>query len=291
MSALYEIDVFTRIPGNGNPACVVLEAEALSEERMRQIAAETATECAFVLPPTRSDASLRLRYFSPVGEMNLCGHATIGALWILAEEGMLRGECLVETQAGTLYARAEIRDDQPSRIALQQPNPTFADKSFSPAAVAAAIGIEARQIVGRIVSASAGRPKLLIPLPDYKVLDACERNDNALGELCKVNGLTGLYPYTCQARNPAVDLEARQFPFGVGFVEDPVTGVAMAALGGYLVSSGIIRQRTHLVIEQGHAMGCPGRAEIDIGIEQGIISRVLITGEAIRVGKSEIKSP
>ncbi|NWJ48916.1 MAG: PhzF family phenazine biosynthesis protein [Chloroflexi bacterium] len=288
MAALYEIDVFTRIPGNGNPACVILEAATLSEKRMRQIAVETATECAFVLPPTRNDATLRLRYFSPSGEMNLCGHATIGALWILAEEGKLKGECFVETQAGVLYARAEIRADQPSRITLQQPNPTFEDAFFSPDAVAVAIGLEARQIVGRIVSASAGRPKLLIPLPDYKTLDSCERNDKALEELCKANGLTGLYPYTCQARNPGVDLEARQFPYGVGFVEDPVTGVAMAALGGYLVSSGLIRQRTHLVIEQGHALGCPGRAEVDIGIEQGKISRVLITGEAVRVGKSEI---
>ena len=71
-------DAFAPRPGMGNPAGVVLDADGLSDATMQAIAQAVGfNETAFVLPSTRAD--LRLRYFTPGHEVDLCGHATVGS--------------------------------------------------------------------------------------------------------------------------------------------------------------------------------------------------------------------
>jgi len=289
MTLIHELDVFTRVPGLGNPTGVVLNADTLSDSEMQRLATQTTLEMAFVCQPTNPAATLRLRYFSPKSEMNLCAHASIGALWLLGELGQLAGECLVETRAGLLPASVMMTGDKPEKVLFQQPLPTFDNGPFPLELVAQALGLEPKQIRGPLVAASTGRAKLLIPLPDYTVLDSCERNESALNQICQQYELTGLYPYTCRSRNP-VTVEARQFPYNIGFVEDPVTGVAMAALGCYLVKNNLILTtppETRLTIEQGHAMACPGSAEVYVHANNGEIERVRLGGIAVVVGQSE----
>lgn len=73
-------DAFVTVAGLGNPAGVVLDAQGLSDDAMQQIAAAMGfNETAFVLPSDRAD--LRIRYWTPGHEVNLCGHATIATVW------------------------------------------------------------------------------------------------------------------------------------------------------------------------------------------------------------------
>jgi PhzF family phenazine biosynthesis protein len=290
MTLIHELDVFTREPGLGNPTGVVLNADTLPDSEMQLLATQTTLEMAFVCRPTNPAATLRLRYFSPRSEMNLCAHASIGSLWLLGELGQLAGECLVETRAGLLPASVMLADEKPEKVLFQQPLPTFDSGPFPLELVAQALGLEPGQISGPLVAASTGRAKLLIPLPDYSILDSCERNETALNQICQQYNLTGLYPYTCRSRNP-VTVEARQFPYNIGFVEDPVTGVAMAALGCYLVTNNLIpitSPETRLTIEQGHAMGCPGSAEVFVRTKNGEVEQVRLGGVAVVVGQSEL---
>lgn len=283
---LFRLDVFTRTPGQGNPTGLVLKAESLSNEEMQAIAARLEVEMAFVLPPQQPEANLRLRYFSPATEMNLCGHATIGALWLLGEQGQLKGKCGIETLAGVLSCQVEFENGQLQRALMGQPIPTFEEIQPDRAEVAQALGLPRRTIGGPLVAASTGRPKLLIPLPDYTTLDAIRLDSATHAALCQRYGLTGLYPYTLTPRNKmeGVTAEARQFPYGIGLHEDPVTGVAMAALSGWLLQSGAIAAtspETRLLLEQGHAMGRPGRAEIRLRHEDKLITQVQLGGQAI----------
>ena len=73
---VYHYDAFSNIPNRGNPAGIVLDGETLSEEQMREVAEKVGfNETAF---PLRSDkADLRIRFFTPGHEINLCGHATM----------------------------------------------------------------------------------------------------------------------------------------------------------------------------------------------------------------------
>src|SRR5262249_7892827 len=84
------VDAFAGRPGMGNPARVLLDADDLPEARMQAIARAVGfNETAFVLPSTRAD--LRLRYFTPGHEVDLCGHATIATFVLLHQRGRLPG--------------------------------------------------------------------------------------------------------------------------------------------------------------------------------------------------------
>jgi trans-2,3-dihydro-3-hydroxyanthranilate isomerase len=81
---ILKVDVFTDELFMGNPASVVLEADALDEVQMQRIAFELGSP-ATVFALRSKKADLRLRYFSVHSEEQLSGHGTIGAVWCLAE--------------------------------------------------------------------------------------------------------------------------------------------------------------------------------------------------------------
>lgn len=277
---LYQLDVFTTTPGQGNPTGVALDAALLSTAQMQQLAADLKMEMAFVLT-ARNGGGFWFRYFSPQTEMNLCAHATIGALWFLALQGHLSGETTIETAAGSLACRVEFADDNPALAFMSTPAPIFESGDFNRDEVAAALGLAPGQINGPLVAASTGRPKLLIPLPDYQTLDAIRPDPAVHPRLCQRHHLTGLYPYTLTPRNRSVAAEARQFPYGIGLEEDPVTGVAIAALAAWLVQSGTLPPTTRLTIEQGHAVSRPGRAEVTLHLQNGQLTALEVGGQAV----------
>ncbi len=74
------VDAFAQQPYRGNPAGVVFDADALTDEQMRQIAAEIhASETAFLSRMRDLHRPMRLRWFTPATEVGFCGHATLAA--------------------------------------------------------------------------------------------------------------------------------------------------------------------------------------------------------------------
>ena len=85
---IYVMDAFAAKLFGGNQAGVALPEGEVSDETMRLIAAELKhSETAFVWP--RADGSVDLRYFTPAGEVELCGHATIASFALLRRLGLL----------------------------------------------------------------------------------------------------------------------------------------------------------------------------------------------------------
>ena len=85
---IYVMDAFAAKLFGGNQAGVALPEGDVSDETMRLIAAELKhSETAFVRP--RADGSVDLRYFTPAGEVELCGHATIASFALLRRLGLL----------------------------------------------------------------------------------------------------------------------------------------------------------------------------------------------------------
>lgn len=81
-------DAFSKTAGQGNPAGIVLEADGLTDWEMQKIAEQAGyNETAFLLPSESAD--IRIRYFTPGHEMNLCGHATVASLYALLEKGAI----------------------------------------------------------------------------------------------------------------------------------------------------------------------------------------------------------
>src|SRR5580692_9271270 len=82
---VHQVDAFTRVRFTGNPAGVVLDADALSDAEMLAIARElNNADTAFVLRPDGSDHDLRVRFFTPRMEAAFVGHASVAAHYVLS---------------------------------------------------------------------------------------------------------------------------------------------------------------------------------------------------------------
>lgn len=253
--------VFGLSPSGGNPAPVVLGADDLGDERMRGMAEEFGAETGFVLRPTRPDADVRLRFFVPNHEMEICVHDTIAAVTALLGRGELRGSgARVETVLGVIPVGWEEGEDG-FLVGVEQFPPAFSERNPAPAEVAEALRVDEARIdadADPIQSISTSRPKLVAPLVDHETLEGLEPDFERLWVLCDEYETTGFYPFTLRTRNSETDAEARQFPRRVGYEEDSATGVAACALGAYLARhAGSGEGWRAFRIEQGRAMGRP----------------------------------
>lgn len=293
---VYGFDVFADRPGRGNPASVVPEAAGLSAGRMQAIARRLGRETTFVLAGRGKPGIWRLRFFTPAGEIELCGHGTIAALAALAAGGALppgSEKATLESRAGRLEAELAWEGRRLRNVVMGQLSPVFASATCSSEELAVALGAPARALAGQGLPpacASTGRAKLLACVPDWQTLDGLSPDWQALDALCRKAGVTGVYAYTLKPRNPLAAAEARQFPAGGGrAAEDPVTGVAACALGAYLVERKIIvgegALRT-MIVEQGYATGRPGAVEVRLRVEGEKIVAAQIAGGAILVSRA-----
>ena len=146
------VDAFTKKPFAGNPAGVVLDANGLTETQMQLIARElNLSETAFILPCDSADANLRIRWFTPTGEVPLCGHATIASFHALAEEGMegmrTNGQHYfrLQTKSGILAVRVE-KNFYGTTIEFELPVPKFKIKKALSAEIFHALGIADKEV-------------------------------------------------------------------------------------------------------------------------------------------------
>lgn len=237
----------------GNPVPLVLDARQMAASDMQALAARHGHESAFVLPPQRPDEhAWRLRFFVPDHEMEMCGHATVGTLWALRRWGhWATPEARVETLSGDVDI---AWDDARGWAWVSQPGVTVEPLSAAQLeAIARVLRIAPATPGLHAVNARTSRTKTLVRLPDTRTLDELEPDFSAVESLCASIDSTGLYPYTLG--NGAA--HARQFPKASGYPEDAATGIAAAALWGYLHEQGQIPASGVYVVRQGVAMGAP----------------------------------
>ena len=102
LNDVYQIDAFTKRPFNGNSAAVIF-ADDLTDEEMQAIAKEmNLSETAFISSSDKAD--LKLKWFTPAIEVELCGHATIASLHYLAERNIIQRNSPItfETLSGVI---------------------------------------------------------------------------------------------------------------------------------------------------------------------------------------------
>jgi PhzF family phenazine biosynthesis protein len=270
---------FTDDPGGGNPAGVVLDATGLDPDSMLAVAADVGySETAFV--SEREDGALDVRYFSPLAEVPFCGHATIatGVAWAERRGGAARlvmhtraGEVVVEVEAGT-PPRATLTSVAPS-VAEADP----ADVEEALGALGWASGDLDMGLPPRV--AYAGAHHLVLAARTRARLSALEYDFDRLGTLMAARDWTTLQlvyrtgERTFDVRDP--------FPPG-GVVEDPATGAAAAAFGGYLRELGLVDVPAVLELRQGDDLGRPSRLRVDV--PAGVGTGIRVTGAAVPIG-------
>jgi len=197
------VDAFADAPFTGNPAAVAVLDFFPDEQRMQQVAAEMAlAETAYCVP--RADGDFDLRWFTPVAEAALCGHAT------LATAHVLGGAPSFHTRSGTLACRVD--DDGMVRMDFPADPPT-------PCEVPSALGIAHVQAFARtredVLVELAGAEAVRRFVPDLAVLAGL--------------GTRGVI-VTAPGDRPDVDCVSRFFAPNLGIPEDPATGSAHCAL-------------------------------------------------------------
>lgn len=274
---------FADDPAGGNPAGVVLDAGALDDEGMQRIATGLDySETAFV---TRiaPDGVRTLRYFSPISEVPFCGHATIATAVAIAERegtGSLRfatpvGEIRIETSDEGAGIRASFTSAEAGANAFPE---------FVLEALLELLGLDRTQLDDRYPPrlAYAGAVHPVIVVAERAVFDEFRFDPGAARTFMSAQQ----WPLTIavlhrlpDAADDVMRFEARNiFPVG-RITEDPATGSAAAAFGGYLRAIGAVEPPERVIIEQGRHVGRPGRLLVDI-LET---NAVVVSGPAVPI--------
>lgn len=259
--------VFIQAPHGGNPVPLVADARGMTDVQMQRVAQRFGHESAFVLPATDSRADWCIRFFVPNHEMEMCGHATVGSLWALRRWGKwVRPTAIIQTLSGLVEARWEQADQ---RVWISQPRTTCTElPDAHRVLVGSVLGLADSDSCAPMVNASTSRVKTLVQLESVAQLQSLTPHFANIERVCEKIESTGLYPFafgTDEFGNPA--LFARQFPMASGYPEDAATGIAAAALWGYLegmgqVASGTSQFPITCLVRQGDAMGKPSAIEV-----------------------------
>lgn len=260
---LHFVRVFSDGPGGGNPAPVVLNADAMSSIAMKEIASRYGRESAFVCDPHDPTNTFRLRFFVPEHEMEMCGHATLGAMWLLRRLGRWTSSAAtIETLSGTVDV---CHDDRLDSIRVSQPQGRVdvINDAAMQIAIREALRIDAADLGSLgIVNATTSRTKTLIPIRSVESLHTLAPSFDAVRTLCDALGSTGLYPFAVE-QTCSLKLHARQFPRSSGYPEDAATGIAAAAtLYGALHYGLLAGETSGMSVLQGRAMGKPSRIDV-----------------------------
>lgn len=271
---------FTADPAGGNPAGVVLDAEALDEEQMLAIAARVGySETAFVTAQDTTARRYRLRYFSPLAEVAFCGHATIATAVALATRTGT-GELLFDTPAGEIRVGTSAADGGPVRATLTSvPAHSHPAEDAQVDPVLRALRWSRDDLDAALPPhiAFAGNDHLVLAVGSRSRLAALDYDFDALHDVMRQHGWTTVH-LVHRADPDRLDFHARDpFPVG-GVVEDPATGAAAAAFGGYLRALGLVTEPRRVHIRQGEDMGRPSDLYVDLHPDD---ARIRVTGQAV----------
>jgi len=206
---IYQVDAFADGVFSGNPAAVVPLFEWMSDELMQSIAAENnLSETAFFV---RKGEYFELRWFTPEGEVDLCGHATLASAYVLYEYLEYEDPVVVfETKSGRLFI-----DREADMYSMDFP----------------AWGLREIQVTERVSKALGERPvELFMGERDMMALFESEEQIRSLNpDFRLVSQLDGMC-MICTAPGLDYDFVSRTFVPEHGIPEDPVTGSAHCTL-------------------------------------------------------------
>lgn len=277
MAEVHRYAAFTSDPAGGNPAGVVLDAQSLDDARMQAIATEVGySETAFARPA--GGRRFGLRFFSPRAEVAFCGHATIATAVALAER-LGAGDLVFDTPAGEVAVATAVDGDgvRASMRSVATRSRPAATEELEQALAAL------RWTAGDLDDAwpphvaYAGNEHLVLVVRRRERLAGLDYDFAALEAVMAGRGWTTvqlLWPQdeeVLHSRNP--------FPVG-GVVEDPATGAAAAALGGYLRELGLVTEPRRLLLVQGEDMGRRSELLVEVRPDD---PQVTVTGRAVPI--------
>lgn len=254
---------FTDHGRGGNPAGVVLDAGDLGDDEMQQVAADLGySETAFLMPRADEPNVYDVRYFAPLQEVPFCGHATIASAVALAERTPA-DEMIFHTPAGLVTINTERTDDgmlaELTSIAPRVEEPPGGLVAAVLAGLHWRVDDLDRHYPVRL--ANAGAQHLIMVADRRERLAGLDYDFDRLASVMREHDLVTVALMWRESRK---HYHARNVFAGSGVVEDPATGAAAAAFGGYLREIGKIGRTANLTVSQGADMGRPSTIEVSV---------------------------
>lgn len=273
----------------GSPAGVVLNADTFTSDQKKAIAKEVGfSETAFVQKSDRAD--FKVTFFTPVEEVDLCGHATIATYSLLFAKNILPpGEYTQELKAGVL--KIVVKED--GTVVMDQTVPKFG-KKIEASVIANVLEIPTEWItstnlIPQVVS--TGLNDLIIPLDTREHLFSIELNDSKISQFEKQHTLDSFHMFTFETIKKDSIANSRNCDPLHGIHEESATGSSTGALACYLFKNEKLSQKQlqkKLLFEQGYSMKKPSQIAVSLTTDQEEITRVQVGGKAIITGEKEI---
>jgi trans-2,3-dihydro-3-hydroxyanthranilate isomerase len=274
------VNVFTRGGAlTGNPLCVFEDARGLGDAAMQALARQfNLSETTFILPSGR--ATSRVRIFTPSYEMPFAGHPTLGTAHVVRSLAGAGDAVTLEMKAGVIPVTAAG-----DRWTLAANAPRWREVAESREALAAILGLEARDLAGRPLWVNAGKEQLVVPVASADAVRRARPRADAFSALKSEDGQSMAYVFADEGDARATVVARFFFPSGAAILEDPATGSACANLGGWFIATrpGADVSR---VVSQGDEVGRP--STLHLAVSAGAIR---VGGEVIELARGTLDLP
>lgn len=281
----YWVDAFASKKLGGNPCAVVLNADSLSTDEMLAIAKEmNLSETAFVIASEKADFAAR--YFTPHEELPFAGHHTIATGHALLQAGLIQKvesikKISLELTAGIISVTIQQKTNSSSRVEMRQLAPKFL-RTYDPQEILPIFGLSQEDLLpGNVIqTVSTGSPILMIPLKNHEALKRVNYvKVEAYLALKARSDFLWPHHFTVQGVTDEATTFARSLATPPNTFEDPFTGSATGCMAAYLWKYQIIPDRK-FIAQQGHWLGRPGQAEVEILGDSKNIEGILVAGSA-----------
>jgi trans-2,3-dihydro-3-hydroxyanthranilate isomerase len=294
----YTTDVFTSTRFGGNQLAVFPDASGIPDDLLQAIAREfNYSETTFVYPPRDAKHTRHVRIFTPGSELPFAGHPTVGTAFVLASTGAIplsdhETRIVFEEKVGPVPVLIRTIDGAPRFAQLSVAQLPKVSPSTPPAAdLARMLGLQPTDILSGAVApetVSCGVPFLFIPLKDRSTLARASVRLDDFNAVLSGYVTDKVFVFCDEPELPGSHYRARMFAPGIGVAEDPATGGACAAFGGYLGRRDERAEGTlRWVIEQGFEMGRPSLLEVEADKAGGEITGVRVGGHSVMVSKGD----
>lgn len=277
------IKSFSYENSGGNGAGTVLLDKQISDKEKQEIAFKVGlSETAFILQ--KDENNFDTSFFTPLCEVELCGHATIAAFYYLAKEGRIRGRnetktVYQNTKAGKLKVEITFNEDSAEYVLMQQNTPRmYGQLKDKIKQIADSLNVSEKEIClnnhemyPTIVS--TGLKDIIIPVASRDVLNSINPDFKKINNISEENDVVGYHVFTIDEGN----IYARNFAPKVGIDEECATGTSNGALASLLYINGIINNKVEII--QGESMNEKSLIIVNIKQKDNILD-VYVGGKA-----------
>jgi trans-2,3-dihydro-3-hydroxyanthranilate isomerase len=273
-------DVFTQVPLAGNQLAVFTDARDLDAPTMQALAKEmNFAESVFVLPPTRADADVRIRIFTPATELPFAGHPTLGSAFVLGAP-LQRVVIHIETGAGVVPVELQREGSRIVFGLMEQPLPSWSRVDDADA-ILAALGVDASLLPVERYDLGPGHAYVALQTPAE--VAALQPDFDALAR-ATTDGVNCFAPDDGRWKT-------RMFAPSHGVREDAATGSAAGPLAVHLARHRRIGFGERIEISQGAEIGRPSTLYAEVHGTPERLDRVAVGGSAVTVARGEFVLP